>query len=861
MDGTKVLVIDDDPKLLTFLSDFLIAEGAVPLTAADGRRGVDLATEETPAVALIDLKLSDMSGLDVIRRVREHSPATECILMTGHASQESAIDAVNMGAYSYIEKPYDTKQLVSVVRRAAEKHQTEKALRESEEQAQAILNASTDVALLVDTKGSVVAVNDAASRVIGRPKNEIIGKKVSEIHEPDVARRRTARAEDVITSGKPVRFEDQEHGRWFDQKICPVFDAAGKVRRLAVIARDITEQKRAERRMEGLNRLKENLLGPNNLGPKLRLITDSVVDIFDADFARIWLAKPGDMCDSGCFHAGPADEPHVCRSHERCLHLATSSGRYTHTDGDMHRRVPFGCYNIGLIASGKYARFITNNVTADPRVHDHEWAKKLGLVSFAGFRLLSETGEPMGVLAVFASHPIYSEEAAHLDNIAGTAAQVIYTSTAEEALRKSERELAIRNRVNEIFLTVSDEDMYGEVLRVILEAMASECGVFGHLDEDGALVVPTMTEEAWDGCRVTDKRFVFPRDTWGDTSWCRCIRDKQPVYSNQPSGKTPDGHVAMRRHISLPIVHQNETIGLIQVANKESDYDRIDLNLLEVIGKHIAPILKARLQRDRLARKRQQAEERLKVANLELERSNSELEQFAYVASHDLKEPLRMVASYVQLLERRYGKLLDGDATDFIGYAADGAKRMKGLIDGLLDYSCIGRQGRPFEPTDCESVIREVLRDLKVAIDETQAEVTYADLPVVTADEKQLVRVFQNLIGNAIKFHGERNPRIHISAERRDDEWVFSVADEGIGVDPESKDRIFVIFQQLHARDEYPGTGMGLAICKKIVERHGGRIHVESAPGEGSTFYFTIPFSKAELPAPTSSEIGMPVRT
>ena len=245
------------------------------------------------------------------------------------------------------------------------------------------------------------------------------------------------------------------------------------------------------------------------------------------------------------------------------------------------------------------------------------------------------------------------------------------------------------------------------------------------------------------------------------------------------------------------------------------------------------------LVEDQLA-DREQAETALALQAAELAHSNQELQQFAYVASHDLQEPLRMVTSYVQLLERRYKDQLDADANEFIDYAVDGASRMQGLINDLLAYSRVGTQAKEFEPTDCKAVLERVLADLHTTVAEGNAVVSHDALPTITADPSQLGQVFQNLISNAIKYRCDRAPEIHISAERKDSEWLFSVRDNGIGIDPQYAERIFVIFQRLHTREEYPGTGIGLAVCKKIVERHRGRIWVESEAGKGSTFYFTI---------------------
>ncbi|MDP8940406.1 MAG: PAS domain S-box protein [Actinomycetota bacterium] len=225
-------------------------------------------------------------------------------------------------------------------------------------------------------------------------------------------------------------------------------------------------------------------------------------------------------------------------------------------------------------------------------------------------------------------------------------------------------------------------------------------------------------------------------------------------------------------------------------------------------------------------------------------RSNEELEQFAYIASHDLQEPLRMVSSYTQLLARRCKGQLDEDADEFIGYAVDGAERMQRLVNGLLTYSRVGTRGKEFSPTDLAIAVEAATANLRLAIEESGAPVTFDTLPTVIGDRTQLTQLFQNLIGNAVKFRGAEPPEIHVGAERRNEEWVISVRDNGIGIDPRYADKVFVIFKRLHGWGEYEGTGLGLAICKRIVERHGGRMWVESAPGEGSTFYFTLPFSR-----------------
>jgi light-regulated signal transduction histidine kinase (bacteriophytochrome) len=234
-------------------------------------------------------------------------------------------------------------------------------------------------------------------------------------------------------------------------------------------------------------------------------------------------------------------------------------------------------------------------------------------------------------------------------------------------------------------------------------------------------------------------------------------------------------------------------------------------------------------------------EDALRRTAEELARSNEELQQFAYVASHDLQEPLRMVASYTQLLARRYRDRLDEDGLEFIGFAVDGATRMQGLIQDLLAYSRVGTRGDEFGPVSLEAALERGLANVKVGLEESQAVVTHDPLPTVHGDLGQLTQLFQNLVGNAVKFRGDEDPRVHISAQRHGPEWLISVADNGIGIEPEYAERIFIIFQRLHGKTEYPGSGIGLSICKKIITRHGGKIWVDGRPGAGSTFCFTLP--------------------
>ncbi|MGQ3411042.1 PAS domain-containing sensor histidine kinase [Natrinema sp. LN54] len=287
----------------------------------------------------------------------------------------------------------------------------------------------------------------------------------------------------------------------------------------------------------------------------------------------------------------------------------------------------------------------------------------------------------------------------------------------------------------------------------------------------------------------------------------------------------------VRSGITVTVGPATDPWGVLDVYDtRRREFADHDVDFLE----SVATILATAIERQRYERQ-------LNETVSDLEASNERLEQFAYAASHDLQEPLRMVSSYLQLIEGRYADELDADGREFIEYAVDGADRMREMIDGLLEYSRIDSQGDPFEPVDLDAVLEDVLTDLQVMIDRQDAEITAEALPEVTGDSRQLRQLFQNLLSNAIEYSGDEPPRVHLSAEHNGRNWEISVRDEGIGIDPDDQDRVFRVFQRLHSREEYDGTGIGLALCRRIVERHGGRIWVDSEPGEGSTFSFTIP--------------------
>ncbi|BAY74069.1 multi-sensor signal transduction histidine kinase [Nostoc linckia NIES-25] len=442
--------------------------------------------------------------------------------------------------------------------------------------------------------------------------------------------------------------------------------------------------------------------------------------------------------------------------------------------------------------------------------------------------------------------------------------------------KRTEEELKRQNLRSQLFSEITfkireslqiDEILQTTVIEVQKLLQADRVLIFQLCRDGSGTVVQEAVLPGWPvilGKNIIDPCFkeeYIERYRQGRIS---AIEDIQTAYI-QPCHREFLEQFAVKANLVVPILVRDGIWGLLlahQCATPRK-WNNFETELLEQLANQIGIALS---QAQLLEQQTRQSQE--------LARSNAELEQFAYVASHDLQEPLRMVTSYLQLLERRYKNQLDSNADEFINYAVDGARRMQTLINDLLNYSRVSTRGQPFKRVDCSAVLKQAIANLQLAIADSKAIITHDTLPQVMADVTQLTQVFQNLIANAVKFcKNQQQPEIHIGVGRGDGEmgkwgdeemgettpttppphhpttpplpppkeYVFWVQDNGIGLEPQYAERIFIIFQRLHTRDKYPGTGIGLAICKKIIERHGGRIWVESKPGQGSTFYFTIP--------------------
>jgi signal transduction histidine kinase len=480
---------------------------------------------------------------------------------------------------------------------------------------------------------------------------------------------------------------------------------------------------------------------------------------------------------------------------------------------------------------------------------------------------LVSRGIVIGAMSIQSNRPgaLGEEDVTGLQTLAGYLATAIenarlYAATQQELNERirAERALEYLNRRLTALLEVAagaettskPDELPSRLVSALTKRLGYDLVILWKL-EDGAL------KSKWSASRnghMLEGFDVFAEAISDREILDHVIRSGEPLFlPDVAQAPNYDGSVGASSEICCALRDATGLMGVLDVIScttlSEADFAVVQAAARLVATAVTNAQLYAQIQQqaaeleDRVAERTAELAEvnkELQRYSTELERSNQELQRFAYVASHDLQEPLRMVTSYVQLLQRRYKGQLDADAEDFIAYAVDGAARMKALIQGLLAYSRVGTSGKPFERISSQDILDGTLLNLKMAIEESDALVTHDRLPAVTGDRTQLGQVFQNLIGNAIKFRGDGRPEIHVGAERQNGEWVFAVRDNGIGIDLQYAERIFVIFQRLHTQEEYPGTGIGLAVCKRIVERHGGRIWVESEPGQGSTFYFTV---------------------
>ena len=866
----RVLVVDDDPALRRTLVDILSGNDFHVVGVATGKTALKRLAETHFNVALIDLKLADIPGLELLQRIRESTPDTACIVLTGHASLDAAVDAVNLGAYSFIRKPYAPERLLLTITHACEQYEREATLREREALYRAVTEYSHHGIAMIDDQYRFIYVNEPLCRLTGYSQEEVIGHDFRNFVDDEsrgimserYARRQ--RGEDV-----PPRYEfglirkDGELRR-MEISVSVVYDIEKRAQTVCHL-RDITDERQAEEELreseERYRRLVE--LTPDAIAVhregRFVFVNSACLKLIGAKELDELIGKPVLDVVHPDYHANVRE----------CIARMVSSGDPSPLNEEQMIRLDGEIIDVEVQAvpitfqDQTAIQMLVHDVTTRKR------ARRKLEISEEHYRSLFD-GVPVGLYRTTPD---------------GTAKDV--NSAMVQILGYPDREALLAVNAADLYVDPADRKRWQERLEREGKVIGFEVRMKRH---DGT---PIWLRNSTQVVRDDDGRLLYYEGSLFDITSryeAETAREESEARYRRVSALTSDYAYAFR-------VTEDEELAIDWITGAYeyiTGYDSSSLvargdweNLIHtddlsdwlghikrlLAGKANTVIYRIRTRRREVRWMRdhgvpeadeethrtthiygavqditeqKQAEEGLNRSLDDLKRSNRDLEHFAYVASHDLQEPLRMVSSYVQLLAKRYKGRLDDDADEFIKYAADGAQRMQVLINDLLSFSRIRTHGKAFAEVDCEALITTLHDDLQIAITEKGGLITHDPLPTVMGDRSQLAHLLQNLLSNSLKFRSAAQPKIHIGAERMAKEWVFSVRDNGIGIDPQYHDRIFVIFRRLTTSDRISGTGIGLALCKNIVERHGGRIWVESHSGEGATFYFTIPFHKAD---------------
>jgi len=695
----------------------------------------------------------------------------------------------------------------------------------------AIVESSDDAILSKDLSGTITSWNAGAGRLFGYRPDEAVGRPISLLLPPERQDEETAIMARLQAGERVDHFETvrvAKDGRRLSVlvTISPLKDGEGRIIGASKIVHDITERKQKEEDLHRLNRT-------------LKALRESSQAMTRATSESEYLEEVCKVVIANCGHAmvwiGFAEEDQA-RSVRPAAFAGFEEG-YIETLkvswADTERgRGPTGT----AIRTGK--PFLCGNLLTNPNMAP--WRTEIlkrGYASSLVVPLLSE-GKAFGAITIYSlqADGFSEDEARLLAELADDVSNCIRSLRAVSRRRRAERRTQLLAEAASRLLNSDDpqrvvEELCGKVLefldcQIFFSFLVDEKQQRLRLNACAGIPQPEASKLEWlDGCAVLCGSAA--RDG------CRLV-----IGSIQDTPDPRTGLIkpyGMEAYACHPLMAAGTLLGTLSFATRtRKNFTEEELSFMKAVADLVATAIE---------RKRTQAT--LQWTAEEAKRSNRDLEQFAYIASHDLQEPLRAVGGYVKLLQRRFPQNMDAKALEYIHGAAEGAGRMERLITDLLAFSRVGTHGGAFSPADLDAILKETLRNLQTSIESTQAKVTHDVLPTLPVDATQIMQLFQNLIGNAIKFRGERPPEIHVGVQQQPDRWVFSVRDNGIGIEPQYFDRIFQIFQRLHTRKYYPGTGIGLAICKKMVERHGGAIWVESEPGQGSTFCFSLPETSA----------------
>jgi PAS domain S-box-containing protein len=722
----------------------------------------------------------------------------------------------------------------------------ENALKKSENYREIFFNDHTVMMVIDPNNGDIIDANPAAVNFYGYKYHELIKMKISDIRVSDL--------EDILEEMQHAANKQKNHfifkHRLSNGEIRDVDVYSGLINQggrnlLYSIIHDITDQKKVEFERETTTEF-------------LHIVNEST-SVQDLILSTLNFFKQQSKCEAvGIRLQEEYDYPYYQTNGfpEEFIQLENHLCVYDKMGnplcgGDGNPIMACMCGNViggtfdpsqqFFTNNGSFWTNSTSNLLENTSVEDRQSRTRNrcngeGYESVALIPLHSGV-ENLGLLQLNDGRKnLFTEELILIwERLAGHLSVALAKFKAEEEIINHDNLLDSINQIFQESLAYDTEtEVIEKCLEVAEELTESEFGFFGEVNENGRLDDRALSPPAWDVCETPNAHELL-KDMEIRSYWGRTIIEEKSQVVNQPDQDPdrrglPEGHPIITSFLGVPLKEGKKTIGMIALANKKSGYTEEDKSNVETISAAFVEVLM-----------RKRAEIKIKENLKDLAQSNKELEQFAYITSHDLREPLRMITSFLQLLERRYKDNLDQDANDFIGYAVNGAKRLDAMTNDLLKYSKISSEKREIKPVNYEHVLEEALINLKVPIEENKAVITHDPLPTINGDEELKVQLFQNLISNSIKYRSKDTPKIHISATKETNQYLFSIEDNGIGMSSEHLERIFTIFQRLHTHEEYEGTGIGLAIAQKIVHQQGGQIWAESELGKGTTFYFTVP--------------------
>ncbi|MBL7119586.1 MAG: PAS domain S-box protein [Dehalococcoidia bacterium] len=774
----NILIVDDDPKVRKTLSDILNAKGYAPTTAGQGKTALDMVKEQAPDVILIDLKLEDMPGLEVMAKIRKHSPGTECIVLTGYATQASAIEAVNLGAYGYVQKPCDMDQLLAMIHRAIEKREAEEALRQSEHNYKVLFESTLDGTFVVDAETMrLVLANQAAAKMYGFDSVEdgIGVNPLDYIHPDDRDRTLRTITEDMFE--KDLRQVNEfrtftKDGREILASVVGTrIEYQGRLAGL-ISVRDITERKRVEEALRYQEQYFRSLI-ENASDAVVILNGDGIIRYQSPSYGRVLGYRPEEEIDRDMFdYIHPDDAPNIANEFARLLQhpglIVTTEVRFQHKDGSWH-----------------VMEATANNLLHDPAVE--------GIV--VNFRDITKR------------------------------------KRAEEQVLQRNRELtALHHVLMAITQTLDLQEVLDEIASQAGVALGSEYTSIVTVNEDGSLGTDSETFVDIPPLSIRARPDGVTRSI---------IISGQPVVVDNADayeGTNPTLISAgIKSYAGAPIKTKDVTTGVLFVHSRQPNAfaDRLGL-LTDLASQAAIAIENARLYKEASTVGALREADRLKT------------ELLANV-SHELRTPLTSIKGYCTSMLHFYDRLSDEDKRDSLEEINQASDRLTELIENLLQLSRLEAAGlhAEKEPTRIEPIISAALEDIQVKAKGYHF-VTHAEesLPVIEVDPDRIRQVLENLLSNAVKCSPE-GTEISVRCERKGQELVVSVRDQGVGIARKDIDRVFDRFYQVSPGlvQKGSGAGLGLTICKRIVEAHGGRIWAESKPKKGSTFIFTLPLT------------------